>query len=225
MTSLPIRIFIGYDPRQPIAYHVLCSSILSRASRPVAITPLLLHTLPIERVGLTEFTYARYLVPYLCNYEGRALFLDSDMLVLGDVAELFSLHNEEAVSVVHFDNGLFFERPSAMLFNCEQCRDLTPEYIDDEKNSPQSFDWAATVGDLPPEWNYLVGYSHLSEMKERIKLLHFTQGIPAYKECRDSEFASHWFEEKDEMLNHVSWLEIMGGSVHATPVLNRLKGK
>ena len=93
-----IRIFIGLDPRQPVAYHVLCHSILRRASQPVSITPLMLHSLPIERTGLTEFTFTRFLVPWLCDYRGVGIFMDSDMLVLGDVAGLDP--GEGAVRVV-----------------------------------------------------------------------------------------------------------------------------
>ena len=58
-----LRIFVGIDERQPVAYHVLVSSIQRRSSRPVAITPLLIHQLPIKRQGLTTFTFSRYLVP------------------------------------------------------------------------------------------------------------------------------------------------------------------
>ncbi len=81
-------IFIGYDPRQAVAYNVLQYSLLSRSSRPLSITPLVLETLPIGRQGLTPFTYSRFLVPWLCNYEGWGLFLDLDMLALGDISEV-----------------------------------------------------------------------------------------------------------------------------------------
>ena len=84
-----LRIFIGIDKRQPVAYHVLCSSIQRRCSRPVSFTPLIIDQLPIDRVGLTDFTFARYLVPYLCNYEGKALFIDSDILLNSDINNSF----------------------------------------------------------------------------------------------------------------------------------------
>jgi hypothetical protein len=219
MTVLPV--FIGVDPRQPIAYHVLCSSIQRRSSKPVALIPLLIDQLPITRVGLTDFTYARYIVPHLMGYQGKAVFLDSDMLVLGDIAELFDVKYDTAVSVVPFDGKLGFERPSVMVFNCDLCRDLTPEYIDNPDSHPQSFEWALSVGRLPMEWNHLVGYSQPSD---NVKLVHYTQGVPGYLECRMCEYSDEWFREKEIMNSHVSWLEIMGNSVHAQPVLNRLKG-
>ena len=209
------RIFIGLDPRQPIAYHVLAHSILRRCSQPVSITPLMLHSLPIQRTGLTEFTFTRFLVPWLCGYEGKGIFMDSDMLVLGDVSELDP--GLDAVRVVHFDDHLQFERPSVMVFNNEKCKRLTPEYI--ETGDPFSFEWADTVGGLDRNWNFLVGYE---AVREGVKLVHYTQGIPAYKECRKCDFAAEWFNEQDAMNHHVSWLEIMGNSVHAEPVLERL---
>ena len=76
-----LNVFIGYDPRQPVAYNVLQHSIVRHASEPVAITPLILKQLPIERRGLTEFTFSRFLVPYLCGFKGMAVFLDADMVV------------------------------------------------------------------------------------------------------------------------------------------------
>ena len=91
----------------------------------------------------------------------------------------------------------------------------------DESNQPQSFEWAESRGFLPKEWNFLVGYS--APMRD-VKLVHYTQGVPGYKECRDCEYADEWFREKEIVSSHVSWLEIMGHSVHARPVLKKLQG-
>jgi lipopolysaccharide biosynthesis glycosyltransferase len=112
-----LNIFIGVDVRQPIAYTALQSSIIARASVPVSITPLLIDSLPITRRGLTDFTYTRYLPPYLMGYKGTALFLDADMIVLEDIKELFDLADDRyAVQVVKAKDR--FEWPSMMLFNC-----------------------------------------------------------------------------------------------------------
>ena len=215
-----LRIFIGIDERQPIAYHVLVSSIQRRASKAVAITPLILEQLPMKRRGLTSFTYSRYLVPYLCNYEGQALFIDSDMLLLADIYELFNSQSGSSVDIVPFAGNFAFERPSVMLFNCAECRDLTPEYI--ETGTPQDFSWAKSIGHLSSDWNHLVGYA---PPNPNAKLIHYTQGVPGYKECRDCEYAQEWFDEKEVILNHCSWLEIMGNSVHAKPVLDKLRDR
>lgn len=214
-----LRVFIGVDRRAPLAYTVLQSSIIRRASVPVQITPILLHQLPMKRTGLTEFTYARYIVPHLCKYEGWAMFLDADMICLGDIKEAFDIaqNNGDAVSVVK--HRMRFEWPAAMVFNNEKCKELTPEYIDNPENSPAQMKWAESVGELPAEFNHLVGYD---EPNPNARIVHYTQGIPAWHETKDCEFADEWHAEKEAALMTCTWKELMGNSVHAEPVLKRL---
>lgn len=204
------------DPRQPIAVQVLAHSIYRRASKPVAITPLVLSQLPLKRVGLTEFTFTRYLAPYLCNYHGQAIFMDADMLCMGDVYELAELASPTAgVSVVK--NKMRFEWPSLMVFNNHLCKRLTPELI--ETGNPQTLDWSDEVGELPAEWNHCVGYD---QPNPNTKLAHFTQGIPCFPEVRGCEYTDEWMAEARACASTVPWAEIMGSSVHAKPVLERL---
>jgi hypothetical protein len=208
-----MRVFIGYDPRQPISYQVLHHSITSRASKPVCITPLIIEQLPITRCGLTPFTFTRYLVPYLCNYEGEAIFMDSDMICLTDIHKI--PRNEDPVSVVK--NKLRFEWPSLMVFNCELCKELTPEYI--ETHEPQSLEWAGSVGSLPSAWNHLVGY----DSPQEAKVVHFTQGIPCFPEVQGCEYTDEWMKEAQIVSSAVPWEILMGNSVHAQPVKERMK--
>ena len=83
-----LKVFVGFDERQRVSFTTLATSIFETASRPVSITPLVLHTLPISRRGLTPFTFSRFLVPWLCNFEGAAVFMDADMLLASDITEL-----------------------------------------------------------------------------------------------------------------------------------------
>ena len=108
------QIFIGYDHRQPISYNILQHSIIARASHTVSIAPLRLEALPINRHGLTPFTFSRYLVPWLMDYKGWALFLDSDILVLGDVVELFDAVDGDCAALV-IKNKRTFEWPSVIM--------------------------------------------------------------------------------------------------------------
>jgi hypothetical protein len=211
-----MRIFIGIDPRAAVAYNVLQWSIIRRASKPVQIVPLVLGQLPLTRKGLTHFTYSRYLAPWLCNYQGISVFMDSDMLVLGDVYDLKE-YADAAVSVVKGKER--FEWPSMMVFNNEKCGELTPDFINDENNHPQNFEWADEVGELPGEWNHCVGYDEPCDAK----LVHFTMGIPHFPECRLSEYADVWKEEYASMIGASSWFELMGNSVHAKHVLSHLQ--
>lgn len=214
-----LRIFIGVDQRAPLMYTVLQSSIIRRSSVPVQITPLLLNQLPMQRTGLTEFTFARYIVPHLCGYEGWAMFIDADMVCLTDIKEVFDYaeKNGDAVSVVKHD--MRFEWPSLMVFNNEKCKQLTPEYIDNKKNSPASFEWADSVGELPHEFNHLVGYDNPNP---KAKIIHYTQGVPCWYETEDCEFAEEWQNEKAMTMHTCTWRDLMGKSVHAKPVLQRL---
>lgn len=206
-----MRIFIGYDPRQPMAFQVLAHSLWKHATRPISITRLQLNQLPLKRTGLTEFTYSRYLVPYLCRYEGLALFMDADMLALSDITKMPA--PASAVSVVK--NARRFEWPSLMFFDCAGCTRLTPAYI--ESGRPQSFDWADSVTELAPEWNHLVGYD---APRKDAKVVHFTMGIPFWQETRKSEYADEWMAAANDSMSTVSWTELMGNSVHAERVRN-----
>lgn len=206
MTEL--KIFIGYDPRQPVAYNVLAHSIWTRSSLPVSITRLQLNQLPLTRVGLTQFSYSRFLVPYLCGYKGYALFLDADMLVLDDIADLFSCADDSDVMVVK--NKERFEWPSLMLFNCKKCWKLTPESVETAKNLFSMEEWAQ-VGELPKEWNHCVGYD---EHNPYAKLIHYTQGIPVWPETEECDYAGVWHDERRAMMGTVSFQELMGKSVH-----------
>jgi hypothetical protein len=212
-----LKIFIGYDDRQAVSYHVLCASILKHASSPVSITPLVLSALPIKRRGLTPFTFSRFLCPYLCDFQGMSVFLDADMLLRSDISELFGYTGDFDIAVVR--NKLSFEWSSLMLFNNERCKVLTPEFIENENNNPLKMKWAEGIAALPPEWNHLVGYD---EPNPNAKLVHYTQGVPAWPETMNCEHAMAWRSIMLELIQPKPWAEIMGNSVHAKPVLDRL---
>ena len=179
-----IRIFIGYDPRETVAWHVLTHSILARSSQPVSFVPLALHNLQglmwRERNPLqsTEFSFSRFLTPYLSGYEGWSLFMDCDMLVLDDIAKLWALRDERyAVMCVQHDHQpnetvKFLNQPqtaygkknwsSVMLFNNARCKALTPDYVNTASGLElHQFKWLESeslIGEIPHGWNHLVGY-------------------------------------------------------------------
>ncbi len=220
-----IPVFIGYDDRQPIAFAALTQSLISHASVPIAITPLVIHTLPVKRVGLTPFTYSRFLVPHLMNYRGWAIFLDIDIMLRADINELWKLRDDRyAAMVVPHDGKLKFEQASVMLLNCEKCKILTPDYVLSAGNL-HTMGWLTPeqdIGRLPHEWNHLVGYY---DKNPDAKLAHFTQGNPIYDEVRDSEFAEEWMGMAQKAVSTVPWTTLMGNSVHAAPVMERLSSR
>lgn len=211
-----MRVFIGIDPRQPIAYNVLRWSIERRAHKPVQVIPLILPQLPITRRGLTDFTYSRYLPPFLCGYKGVSVFMDADMLCLGNVHELAG-YVDGSSDVYVVKNKERFEWPSLMVFDNEKCSTLTPEFVDDPQHNMFDFGWADSIGELPPEWNHCVGYDEPKEAK----LVHYTMGIPHFEETRDCEYSKEWWDEYHSMTRGCSWLALMAKSVHAKKILPR----
>ena len=214
------HIFVGYDPRQAVSYNVLHHSIMLAARSPVSITPLVLETLPVLRSGLTPFTYARFIPPWLCGFQGWALFLDSDELVLDDVADLFELADERYAMMV-VKSSMRFEWTSVALFNCAKCLMLTPRFIEETKRL-LTLDWLPEeeIGELPAEWNHLVGYD---KPRADAKLVHFTQGVPCFPEVKGCEYAKEWHQVFRSMVTSEPWETIMGRSVHAAPVRERLQ--
>ena len=209
----PLKIFIGYDHRQPISLNVLQQSIYARSSKPVSITPLVLKQLPLKRTGLTPFTYSRFLAPYLCGFKGWSLFLDLDMIVTDDIAKLFD-YADDKYDVMVVKNEKRFEWASVMLFNNARCQKLVPKYIE-EAERLHCISWVeeeARIGELPSHWNHLVGYD---APRNDASLIHYTQGVPCFKETEDSEHAQVWLDEHRMMNSAATWKELMGSSVHA----------
>jgi lipopolysaccharide biosynthesis glycosyltransferase len=214
-----IRIFIGYDERETAALTVLSHSILARASQPVGITPLMLsqlrqlHRRARHPLQSTDFSFTRFLTPALCGYEGWSLFMDCDMLVRADIAELWALRDDRrAVQVVKHDyvpveTTKFLNQPqsryekknwsSVMLFNNARCRALTPEYVDTASGLElHQFKWLgddSLIGALPARWNHLVGHDAHDPHAAN---LHYTTGGPWFPEYRDCEYAQEWFREQ-----------------------------
>jgi hypothetical protein len=216
-----LRVFIGYDPRQPVAVQVLSHSLWERASKPVSIARLELRHMPSQRRGLTEFSFSRYCVPAICDFEGDALFMDADMLCLGDIYEMVEICKAQNAAVCVVKNPrLRFEWTSLMYFNNALCKKLTPELV--TNGQPQDLSWAEKVGEIPSEWNHLVGYD---APRKDAKVVHFTQGIPCFKETTGCEYEAQWAAEINKANSTVSWAEIMGNSVHAKPVMDRLMRK
>ena len=220
-----IRVFIGFDPRETVAFHVLSQSIHARASQPVAITPVMLSQLEglmtRERNPLqsTDFSFSRFLTPYLCDYDGWAIFMDCDMLVLQDMAKLWALRDDNyAVQVVKHDHvpeedTKFLGAPqtryekknwsSVMLFNCAKCKALTPDYVNTADGLDlHRFHWLDgdhLIGEISRGWNHLVTYDPTVPVED-LSNLHYTIGGPYFDAYRNTDYAEEWFLEREAML-------------------------
>lgn len=219
-----IQVYIGYDPREAVAFSVLSYSIQTRASKPVMIAPLMLSqlkgVLTRERHQLqsSDFSFSRFLTPYLSDYAGWSVFMDCDMLMLEDIDGLYRLRDDRyAVMVVKHDHVpretvKFLGEPqskyekknwsSVILFNNARCRALTPGYVNSASGLElHQFKWLGDdglIGALPDRWNHLVGYN---APRGDAALVHYTQGGPYFDEYRDCEYSSEWFAERDAMLS------------------------
>ena len=214
----PLRLFIGYDRRQPVAFQVAAHSAWQATSCPLAITRLDLTKLSLTKRGLTEFTFSRFLAPYLCDFHGISIFLDSDVLVRGDLAELLAYPLMAPKTPVFVVKGAKkFEWASVMVFNNPLCQALTPTHVEKPMLNPLAFQWAYQVGDLPKEWNHLVGYD---APNPHAKLLHYTQGIPVWPETQGCEAAAEWHQALQDSNSTCSFQSLMGRSVHVAHMQN-----
>jgi hypothetical protein len=211
-----LRIFIGWDSRFPEPADVLKHSLQKHASIDLDIQFLQLSKLNLDRtvdpLASTEFTYSRFLVPHLCDFQGTAMFMDNDMLCLGDIAELAALSmDDHALRVVQHDYQptnatkmygcpqTVYPRKnwsSLMLMDCNKLRlwskevveTATGAYLHRFQDIPD-----AQIGELPKTWNTL------DWMDETSKLIHYTNGGPWFDEYQDHEHADVWFAARDEM--------------------------
>ena len=218
-----INVFVGYDPREAVAFSVLAHSIHQRSSEPVTVTPIRLSQLEgvyrraRDPLQSTDFSFSRFLTPWLCDYRGWAVFMDCDMLMLEDIAELWRVRDDRyAVQVVKHNHvpkedtkflGATQTKygkknwSSVMLMNCERCTALTPEFVNTasglELHQFKLLQSDDLIGDIPSRWNHLVGYD---APRRDAALVHYTIGGPYFEEYRACEYAAEWFAERDAML-------------------------
>ena len=211
-----LNVFIGYDKAETAAYQVCSYSILKNASRPVAIHPLNIRYFPTftnnDYKASTDFAFTRFLVPWLCDYEGYAVFMDADMLVRDDIHKILDVIDDEPFDVACVkhnykpnmeDKFLGAQQTayskknwsSVMLFNNANCKQLTFDYVNSAKGLDlHQFKWTEDerIGSLPKTWNYLVGEAGVRNHDPAI--VHYTRGGPYFKEYEICEFSNDWFQ-------------------------------
>lgn len=224
-----INVFIGWDSREPIAADVCEYSIEQNTSAAVKVTMLkqdllreqLLYARPRDQLGSTEFTFTRFLVPRLMDYQGWAVFCDCDFLWLGDIKELMDQADDRyAVMVVKHDyrpqntvkmdgkRQEYYPRKnwsSMVLFNCGHPKNrwLTPFHINQATGQElHRFTWLddSEIGSISPEWNWLVGWYH-QPYDGTPKALHYTEGGPWFDNYRDCDYADVWLSYENNLKN------------------------
>ena len=222
-----MKVFVGYDSREDIAYQVCKHSIVSK--QPDAeVRPLVQKELrdsgwyrrPVDKLASTEFTFTRFLVPELAGFQGWALFMDCDMILTTDIKELFDQADDQyAVMCVQHDYTVkegtkmdgqkqtVYPRKnwsSVVLFNCghPSNANLTQDFVNEpELNGAyfHRFSWLKDeeIGKLDHTWNYLVG---VYDDIETPKLIHYTEGGPWFENYRNCEFHQLWKNELFDMM-------------------------
>ena len=223
-------LYVGWDSREYDAFRVCAASILATTKEPIQIIRLIQPEL--RRMGLyrraqddyaegrvdyfdgkpysTEFSFSRFLVPMLQQWQGWALFMDSDMFFREDINELFKLaDNQYAVMVVKHDHRppetekmrdsvqtRYYRKnwSSVVLWNCthEANKLLTVDDVNLKTGSYlHGFQWLRDeeIGELPVEWNWLEGWSS-KDIKP--KNVHYTRGTPNLPKYADAPYADEW---------------------------------
>ena len=221
-----MKVFVGYDTREDIAYQVCKHSILTKQPK-ADVRPLKQQELrdagwykrSVDKLASTEFTFTRFLIPELMNFKGWALFMDCDMILTTDIEELFDCADDRyAVMCVQHDytpkEGIKMDGQkqtiyprkngsSVMLFNCSHPSNamLTQDLVNDpEINGAylHRFSWLKDeeIGELDHTWNYLVG---VYDDIDKPNLIHYTEGGPWFENYRDCEFNDLWKQELYDM--------------------------
>lgn len=225
-----LKIYVGYDSREDIAWQVCRFSLLRHASASLEIHPLKQKT--VRELGLytrgpdkasTEFSLTRFLTPYLAAHDGWTIFVDCDFLFTTDVLKV--LEGADAAKVVHVVKHAYtpanavkmdgraqtaYPRKnwsSFMLFNNAHpaVKALTPDVVNRE--SPgflHRFVWIPDdelIGELPLSWNFLEG--EYPKPEKTPNAIHFTNGGPWFSNWRHVDYADLWCAERDMYLASV----------------------
>ena len=220
--------YIGYDAKEDIAYRVCKQSLINKSTISISVKSLKLYELisknfytrSIDPLASTEFTYSRFLIPALMNYNGWAVFCDCDFLFFEDISLLFnSLDDNKALYCVQHDytpkekhkmdgqKQSIYPRKnwsSFMVFNCSHPsnKKLTKEIVNAESGSfLHQLKWLddSEIGSLDERWNWLEGWTSNHNKSEPFAV-HFTRGGPWFEEWQDVEFAKEWNRERDKYL-------------------------
>ena len=211
-----INLYVGYDEREAIAYHVFCHSVIKNTSIPVKITPLVLSQLKefneTHQDRSNDFIYSRFLTPYLNEFDGWAIFADGDMICQADLKELIGMadpnkalmvvkHDYQTKASIKYLGNINENYPrknwsSVILWNCSHPKHkiLTPEFVSNKTGKfLHRFSWLDDndIGELPVEWNWLACEY---EKNTDAKLIHYTLGTPCFKDYRDTDMAEIWYD-------------------------------
>lgn len=215
-----MKVFIGWDSRENVAYEVCRDSMIKHASVELNIEPIMqgnvradgIYWRPTDTLSSTEFSFTRFLVPHLAQYQGWAVFCDCDFLWRGDIATVMDYadphyavmcvqHQYEPKETHKMDNRVQHQYPrknwsSMMLINCGHPNVVIGLRPWDVNNATgmhlHQLLWAEPhIGALPTAYNYLEGWHTQDDCPNPIGV-HYTRGGPWFSGYNDVEYADEW---------------------------------
>ena len=218
-----MKIFIGYDPQFEKNIQVQINSILKNTNEKIEFHLLIYNDLrkilyreksPYQS---TESAFTRWLVPYLSDYKGWSLYMDSDMYCRENIKHLFDCKDEQYSLMVvknkilheqskkfNDKNQINYDRKnwsSLILFNNSKCRTLNLDYVNTETGlNLHQFKWLPNdqIGELDEDWNHLVG---VNDRNTNAKIVHWTLGGPWFEGNEEIEFSKEWFKDSYQLEN------------------------
>ena len=211
-----IKIFIGYDPAEIVAYHTCVQSILEHSTIPIEFVPLKLNLFKKfykrkkRKVDSTEFSISRFLVPYLSNFKGVSLYVDCDFIFMDDVYKLLKEYNKNrSKSLWCVKHNYIIKNKkkflgntqykylrknwsSLMMFNNKKCKILKPAFVEKANGLYlHRFEWLKNkeIKGLDKKWNVLIGEQ---KIPVNPKAIHFTVGGPYFKDFKNTQMAIYW---------------------------------
>lgn len=211
----PIKIYVGTSKEQMLAFKVLEYSILKHASMTVEVVPLFdaidkaCIDIPVPKEhklrARTPFSFQRFAIPELNSYQGRAIYLDSDMLVFRDIKELWvSPFNGAQLLTVREPMGSARKSQfSVMVVNCQELTWNIGDLIRKLELGTWSYEEfvyemapAEIISNaLPAQWNDLERYNSVTT-----SLTHFTDMNNQPWLATNNVHAYIWFEYLFEAL-------------------------
>ncbi|EJM65086.1 LPS:glycosyltransferase [Pseudomonas sp. GM50] len=216
-----IRVFVGVDRSQLLAVPVLEYSIRRHTTAKVEVIPMLDLPVPVPldpRNGQrTGFSFSRFCIPKLCEYKGKAIYMDADMLVMHDIRELWNIPFEGAKVIIQ-EEVKFVEETlqkvgapklrkkqcAVMLLDCANLDwdvNAIVAGMDEGKYNYDELMAGLCILDeqhvkygVPFEWN------SLEHWDANTRLLHYTDVYTQPWSCCGNKFAWVWFQEVRRML-------------------------
>lgn len=211
-----IRVFVGCDPNHCDleSQAVLEWSIRKHATEAVNITWMQLSHNPASPwsgwntiAWVTPFSGFRWALPEVCGFEGRAIYTDSDVIFMSDIAQLWHQEFRPGKAVMAKGDGSW--RLCVSLWDCEAARKHVMP-LKELRSNPHSHgimtqrvrtgNW---VQSFKGNWNCLDGEAYAPLSNPAVKAIHYT-AIANQPQLRHAiarlkaQGLSHWYDGKVE---------------------------